>query len=344
MRSGRGLQACASPIVEQMIEIVWPWVLAALPLPFIYRRLMRSSAAAATSALRVPAVEDFSLATLQAGTKATSRLAFWLALIAWLLLLLAAARPEWLGDAIEIPVSGRDLMLAVDLSKSMQEVDFVIKGQRVDRLQATKKVVGEFIERRVGDRLGLVLFGTQAYLHVPLTFDRRTIKQLLDETVIGLAGPSTAIGDAIGLAVKRLRDNDSEDKVLILITDGANTAGVIEPTRAAELAAAAGLTIHTIGIGADEIMVRRLFGSFRFNPSRELDEDTLRAVADSTGGRYFRARDVDELETIYAEIDKLEPVERGGEHFRPTTPLYPWPLALALLLSGLVVAIVSRGK
>ena len=327
-----------------MIEIVWPWVLAALPLPFIYRRLLRSATTVASTALRVPSIDDFSIITRRSGSKATSGLAYWLALVAWLLLLLAAARPQWLGDAIEIPVSGRDLMLAVDLSKSMQEVDFVIDGQRVDRLHATKKVVGEFIERRVGDRLGLVLFGTQAYLHVPLTFDRSTVKQLLDETVIGLAGPSTAIGDAIGLAVKRLRNNDSKDKVLILITDGANTAGVIEPQRAAELAAAAGLTIHTVGIGADEIMVRRLFGSFRFNPSRELDEKTLRAVADSTNGRYFRARDVDELESIYAEIDKLEPVERGGEHFRPTTPLYPWPLAIALLLSGIAVALVSRGK
>jgi Ca-activated chloride channel family protein len=195
-------------------------------------------------------------------------------------------------------------------------------------------VVGDFIDRRIGDRVGLVLFGTQAYLHVPLTFDRATVKQLLNESVIGLAGPSTAIGDAIGLAVKRLRNNDSKDKVLILITDGANTAGAIEPERAAELAAGAGLTIHTIGIGADEIMIRRLFGSFRFNPSKDLDEKTLRAIAENTGGKYFRARDVAELETIYAEIDKLEPVERGGEHFRPTTALYPWPLAAALLLGG----------
>lgn len=327
-----------------MIEIVWPWVLAALPLPFIYRRLLRSAATAANSALRVPAVEDFSIITQHGGTGATSRSAYWLALAAWLLLLLAAARPQWLGDAIEVPISGRDLMLAVDLSKSMQEVDFVLDGERVNRLTATKKVVGDFIERRVGDRLGLVLFGSQAYLHVPLTFDRSTVAQLLDETVIGLAGPSTAIGDAIGLAVKRLRDNNSEDKVLILVTDGANTAGVIEPQRAAELAAAAGLTIHTIGIGADEIMVRRLFGTFRVNPSRDLDEKTLRAVADSTNGRYFRARDVAELEKIYAEIDKLEPVEQGGEHFRPTTPLFPWPLALAVLLSGIAVALVSQRK
>ncbi len=327
-----------------MIQFLWPWVLAAIPLPFIYRRLLRNATALAQSALRVPAVDDFSIVTQGAGTGAGSRRAYWMALAAWLLFLLAAARPQWLGEPIEVPISGRDLMLAVDLSKSMQEVDFVLDGQRVDRLTATKKVVADFIDRRIGDRLGLVLFGTQAYLHVPLTFDRSTVAQLLEETVIGLAGSSTAIGDAIGLAVKRLRNNDADDKILILVTDGANTAGVIEPQRAAELAAAAGLTIHTVGIGADEIMVRRLFGSFRYNPSRDLDEKTLRAVAESTNGRYFRARDVAELESIYAEIDKLEPVEHGGEHFRPTTALFPWPLALALLLGGVTVVLVSGRK
>jgi len=303
---------------------------------------MRASAVRVSTALRVPAIADFSVVAESARTAAGSRAAFWLAFLAWLLLLLAAMRPEWLGEPIEIPVSGRDLMLAVDLSKSMQEVDFILGGQRVDRLTATKKVVGDFIDRRVGDRVGLILFGTQAYLHVPLTFDRATVKQMLYESVIGLAGPSTAIGDAIGLAVKRLRNNDSKDKVLILITDGANTAGAIEPERAAELAAQAGLTIHTIGIGADEIMVRRLFGSFRFNPSKDLDEKTLRAIAEKTGGKYFRARDIQELETIYDEIDKLEPVERGGEHFRPTTALYPWPLAAALVFGGLAAWLAVR--
>jgi Ca-activated chloride channel family protein len=325
-----------------VIELAWPWVLLALPLPWLYRRLLPPNSAAASSALRVPSIEDFSVIAAEAGGRAGSRAAFWLALLAWCFLLLAAMRPQWLGEAIEIPISGRDLMLAVDLSKSMQEGDFILDGHRVDRLTATKRVVGDFIDRRVGDRVGLVLFGTQAYLHVPLTFDRPTVKQLLDESLIGLAGPSTAIGDAIGLAVKRLRANDSDDKILILITDGANTAGVIDPVRAAELAAQAGLTIHTIGIGADEIMVRRLFGSFRFNPSRDLDEKTLRAIAEKTNGRYFRARDLEELEQIYAEIDKLEPVERGGEHFRPTTPLYPWPLAAALLLGGVAAWLLGR--
>jgi len=327
-----------------MIEIAWPWIFLALPLPLLYRRLLRANTTATSTALRVPALEDFSVIAADAGGAAGSKAALWLALLAWLFFLLAAMRPQWLGEAIEIPVSGRDLMLAVDLSKSMQEVDFILEGQRVDRLTATKRVVGDFIERRIGDRVGLVLFGTQAYLHVPLTFDRPTVQQLLDESLIGLAGPSTAIGDAIGLAVKRLRTNDSEDKVLILITDGANTAGVIEPVRAAELAAQAGLTIHTIGIGADEIIVRRLFGRFRFNPSRDLDEKTLRAIAAETGGRYFRARDVQELEQIYAEIDQLEPVERGGEHFRPTTALYPWPLGIALLFGAVAVVLLTRRR
>lgn len=327
-----------------MIEFSWPWLALALPLPFLYRRLLPPVADATSTALRVPAVDDFSVVSEASGTRASSRLIYWLALCAWVFFILAVVRPQWLGEAIEIPVTGRDLMLAVDLSKSMQDVDFVLNGQRVDRLVATKKVVGDFVERRVGDRLGLVLFGTQAYLHVPLTFDRATVKQLLDETVIGLAGPSTAIGDAIGLAVKRLRKNDSEHKVLILITDGANTAGAIDPERAAELAAQAGLTIHTIGIGADEDMVRQLFRSFRFNPSRDLDEKTLKSIAAKTNGRYFRARDVDELNSIYAEIDELEPIERGGEHFRPTRALYPWPLTISIVLAACSVGALARRR
>ena len=235
-------------------------------------------------------------------------------------------------------------MLAVDLSKSMLETDFILANQNIDRLTATKKVASDFIENRVGDRIGLILFGTQAYLHVPLTFDRKTVAQLLDESVIGLAGPSTAIGDAIGIAVKRLRENDADDKVLILLTDGANTAGTIDPIRAAELAASNGLKIHTIGIGADEMMVRRLFSTFKVNPSRDLDEETLTDIAEKTGGKYFRARDTEELTKIYAEIDQLEPVERGGEHFRPVTPLFMWPLGAACLLASLCIWRRAAGR
>ncbi|GAB6049103.1 VWA domain-containing protein [Methyloparacoccus murrellii] len=251
-------------------------------------------------------------------------------------MIVAAARPVWQGEPIEQGVSGRDLMMAVDLSGSMEVADFMLKGHKVDRLTATKAVAGEFIERRMGDRVGLILFGEKAYLQAPLTFDRKTVRTLLDESVIGLAGDKTAIGDAIGLAVKRLKDNPKDQRVLILLSDGANTAGSIAPLQAAELAAKAGLRIYTIGIGAEEMTIRDLLGSRTVNPSQDLDEPTMRGIAEKTGGRYFRARDVRELEGIYRLLDELEPIERDKRYYRPRTELYPWPLGAALLLSGLI--------
>ena len=261
-----------------------------------------------------------------------------LATIAWCLLVLASARPQWLGEPIEQAVSGRDLMLAVDLSASMEEQDFFINKQAVDRLTAIKAVATDFINRRVGDRVGLVLFGTNAYLQTPLTFDRKTVQTLLNEAVIGLAGENTAIGDAIGLAVKRLKSQPSDSRVLILLTDGANTAGEITPIKAAELAKDNQLKIYTIGVGADEMIVRSFFGNRKVNPSRDLDENTLVKVAESTGGKYFRARNSDELNNIYMLLDQLEPIEKDKQYFRPHSELYPWPLGLALVLVSFVVA------
>lgn len=320
-----------------MFQFEWPWLFAVLPLPWLARRFLPAVASAAGAALRVPALGDFDVLRSAARGLRRPRSGLLLAILAWLALVASAARPQWLGDAIEVPVSGRDLMLAVDLSESMRETDFVLNGRPVDRLTATKAVAREFIARRVGDRLGLILFGQQAYLHVPLTFDRDTVQQLLDESVIGLAGRQTAIGDALGLAVKRLRDERATHKVLILMTDGRNTAGGIEPLRAAELAANAGLTVHTIGIGADEALQRGFFGTVRINPSADLDETTLKAIAEKTGGQYFRARDTQELESIYAALDELEPLEHSGEFFRPTTALFYWPLGFALALVGAVL-------
>jgi Ca-activated chloride channel family protein len=235
-------------------------------------------------------------------------------------------------------------MLAVDLSFSMQEQDFELQGQWVDRLTATQAVAQDFIMRRQGDRIGLILFGENAYLQTPLTFDRETVRTLLMESQIGLAGRATAIGDAIGLAIKRLRNQDDSNRVLVLLTDGANTAGEIEPIRAAELAARDGLTIYTIGIGADEMLVRSLFGTRRVNPSAELDEETLRAIAETTGGRYFRARDTRELDDIYRLLDRLEPIEQDPESFRPVTALFQWPLGAALILAGGLALIQIRDR
>lgn len=322
-----------------MIQFEWLWVFLALPLPLIVRLLTPPARGERDAALRTPFMEDFDAAT---GTRSEGFRSWWalaLAVIAWLLLVTAAARPQWIGDPLELPASGRDLMLAVDLSGSMKAADFELNGRAVDRLTATKAVAGEFIKRREGDRLGLILFGENAYLQTPLTFDRQTVQTLLDESVIGLAGRKTAIGDAIGLAVKRLRDNAGESRVLILLTDGANTAGEIEPARAAALAATTGLKIYTIGVGADEMIVPSLFGQRRVNPSQDLDEDTLREIAAETGGKYFRARNTAELEEIYRLLDTLEPVEVAALSFRPTVSLFHWPLALALVVMAALVTI-----
>jgi len=320
-----------------MISLYWPWLLVLLPLPLLVRRFMPAAPQQQDAALRVPFLEDFEGEAETFTRKSQQSLLIWLAAVAWVMLILAAARPQWLGDPLELPMSGRDLMLAVDLSQSMEEEDFKLSNKWVDRLTATKQVAGEFIERREGDRIGLILFGEQAYLQTPLTFDRETVKTLLHESAIGLAGRSTAIGDAIGLGIKRLQDRPSDNRVLILLTDGANTAGEIEPVRAAELAARKQVKVYTIGIGADEIIVRSFFGSRRVNPSRDLDEKTLKAIADKTGGRYFRARDINELKGIYRLLDELEPIEQEKQLFRPVRALYPWPLGIALILSSLII-------
>ncbi|MCK9395599.1 MAG: VWA domain-containing protein [Methylobacter sp.] len=318
-----------------MIHFEWPWLLAALPLPLLIRWLIPANMPAEQAALKVPFLDDFS----DAETGALSQPRQWpllLAAIAWLLLVIACTRPQWLGEPIEQAVSGRDLMLAVDLSGSMEEQDFVINKRSVDRLTAAKMVAGDFINRRVGDRVGLILFGTQAYLQTPLTFDRKTVMTLLNEAVIGLAGDNTAIGDAIGLAVKRLKNEQANSRVLVLMTDGANTAGEVSPLKAAELAAANHLKIYTIGIGADEMIVRSFFGNRKINPSVDLDEKTLIKIAESTGGQYYRARNTEELNNIYMRLDELEPVEKGKQYFRPRSELYYWPLSLALALAAVI--------
>ncbi|MDO9267702.1 MAG: VWA domain-containing protein [Methylobacter sp.] len=318
-----------------MIHFEWPWLLTALPLPLLIRWLLPAKMPVEQAALKVPFLEDFS----DGETRAVSQTRQWpllLAAIAWLLLVIACTRPQWLGEPIEQAVSGRDLMLAVDLSGSMEEQDFVINKRAVDRLTAAKGVAGEFINRRVGDRVGLILFGTQAYLQTPLTFDRKTVMTLLNEAVIGLAGDNTAIGDAIGLAVKRLKNEQTNSRVLVLMTDGANTAGEISPLKAAELAAANHLKIYTIGIGADEMIVRSFFGNRKVNPSVDLDEKTLIKIAESTGGQYYRARNTDELNNIYMRLDELEPVEKDKQYFRPRSELYYWPLSLALALAAVI--------
>jgi Ca-activated chloride channel family protein len=318
-----------------MLTLAWWWMLAALPLPWLVRRFVPPEPLDRDAALKAPVPAEF--ADLAGVRSPASGRGVRLALLAalWLLAVVAAARPQFVGEPVALPMTGRDLLLSVDLSGSMEEQDFQLNGQWVDRLTATKAVATEFIERRVGDRVGLILFGREAYLQAPLTFDRTTVSTLLDEAVIGLAGKETAIGDSIGLAIRTLEDAGVEQgrRVLILLTDGANTAGAVEPRKAAELAAQRNMVIYTIGIGADALTVRSLFGVRQINPSADLDEETLTAIAQMTGGRYFRARDTAEFAEIYAVLDALEPAESDERGFRPVTELFHWPLGIAVALA-----------
>jgi len=325
---------------DMNFEFAWPWLLITLPLPMLVALSLPRAQASPPAALRVPFY-----GALQQGlarpARRRSRLYLLLAALAWLLLVLAAARPQWIGETLHLPVSGRSLMLAVDISGSMQTEDMLVEDRQVMRLAAVKRVAADFIEQRTGDQLGLILFGDQAYLQVPLTFDRHTVRTLLNEAAIGLAGKSTAIGDAIGLAIKRLREQPQQNRVLVLLTDGTNTAGSVEPLKAADLAASEAVRIYTIGIGADSMLVRTPFGTRRV-ASGDLDEDTLQAIADKTGGRYFRARDTESLQEIYALLDAMEPVSEDDQSYRPIDELYAWPLGGAFLIS-LLLALLAGG-
>lgn len=318
------------------LEFAWPWLLLCLPLPWLVRRFLPASSHHQEQALHVPFLDDFSPLQQNRSGPYKSRWLMLLASIAWCCLVIAAARPQWSGEAVDIPLTGRDLMLAVDLSASMSIEDFELNGQQVNRLQAVKQVAGDFIQQRQGDRIGLILFGEQAYLQTPLTFDTHTVNTMLQEALIGIAGKATAIGDSIGLAIKRLNNQSAQSRVLILLTDGENTAGEVSPLKAAELAANQDLKIYTIGVGA----ATREVGGLFFNRSirnNEIDEKTLTEIAQLTGGRYFRAHDLQQLDQIYALIDKLEPIQQHSQSFRPVKSLYVWPLSLALLLSALIL-------
>lgn len=327
-----------------MWQLAWWWMLLILPLPWLVRRWSTPDPVDRDAALRVPDLEEFAGLGGTGGTESGSTGRLLLLWGIWALVVVAAARPQYVGEATALPATGRDLLLAVDLSGSMEEQDFQLGGEWVDRLTATKAVARDFIDRRVGDRIGLILFGRETYLQAPLTFDRTTVQTLLDEAVIGLAGKETAIGDAIGLGIKTLTDAgiDENRRVFIMLTDGANTAGAVDPLKAADLARERSMVIYAIGIGADALMVRSLFGVRQINPSADLDEETLTTIAAGTGGRYFRARNTEEFEQIYALLDELEPAASDEAGFRPVNEHFYWPLGAAFALSLVWAAAALR--
>jgi Ca-activated chloride channel family protein len=322
-----------------VFELAWPWLLALAPLPLLTALLLPRARGVMTTALHLPHLGVALPQQADVSPVPALRRAF--ALLAWLLLVFAAARPQWLGLPEDVPRSGRDMLLAVDTSGSMSIEDMQLGGTSAPRFAAIQAIAADFISRRAGDRVGLILFGTRAYLLVPLTFDLKTVGKQLTDSTIGLAGRETAIGDAVGLAVKRLRDRPQPQRVLVLLTDGVNTSGELDPAKAIDLAVANQLRVYTIGVGADAMRVNSIFGSRVVNPSAELDEKMLGEMASKTGGRYFRARNSEELADVYRTIDQLEPAADTHESLRPIDELYAWPLGGALILGAFAFVVPS---
>ncbi len=311
-----------------MIEFAYPLCLLLLPLPLLLRRL--PAFRHTRDSVKVPFFKRLvTLSEDAPGTGAVvlvrTRIQKILVVFTWLCLVIAAARPEWVGDAVEQTRSARDLMVAVDLSGSMQARDFARPdGTQVDRLEAVKLVLAELSRQRRSDRLGLIVFGSAPYLQAPFTEDHDTWLSLLDETEIGMAGQSTVFGDAIGLAIHLFRQSDTENRVLMILTDGNDTGSQVPPVEAAKVAAAENIRIYTVAIG-DPTSVGE----------EELDQETLERVAELTGGAFFQAMDRQQLAEAYATIAALEPELFETTSFRPRYSLHHIPVALIMAYYGL---------
>jgi Ca-activated chloride channel family protein len=310
-----------------MWQLDYPWLLLLLPLPWLaYRYLPAYNEA--RSAVRVPFFAAMSRAIGEAPGIVGNRRNHWqllLNVLVWALILLAAARPVFVEKPIERQQPVRDLMLAIDLSQSMETEDFTnASGEKINRLAAVKDVVQGFIDKRKDDRLGLIVFGTGAYPQAPLTLDHASLSLLLADTGIGMAGPNTAIGDAIGLSLKLLDKAHEQEKVLILLTDGNDTSSAITPDHAAEMAANKGVIIHTIGIGDPSAS-----GEAKVNLS------ALEQIAKTTGGQFFRAEDRNALDQVYSTLDRLTPHQVKTLSHQPQRELFYWPLGAAVALLGL---------
>lgn len=317
-----------------MLEFSWPWLLILLPLPLLWRRSGSSNG----RALKLKPLVKLTQKSNSPGPQ-WRQTSSWLSAVIWCCLVLAAAEPRWLSDPVQLPQQGRDIMLVIDLSGSMEIQDMSWQNQPIDRVEAVKRLTREFLQRREGDRIGLILFADAAYQLTPLTLDLATVQKMLDEVVVGMAGRRTAIGEGIGLAVKRFNELSSSNKVIVFLSDGASNTGNISAEESLQLAKAANVRIHTVGIGAEEMTQQGIFGPRTVNPSHDLDEPLLIRMAEETGGEYFRARNTEEFRRMYELLDELEPIERESLSFRPQRSLVHWPLAIALLLSVWLAAI-----
>ena len=314
-----------------MLTLAHPWLALLLPLPWLVRWLLPAHHER-KAAVRVPFLQRLSsLVGLKPGSGvAVTRRPFsqWLMLsLAWLLVVVAITRPQWLGEPIIKELPMRDLLVAVDLSGSMEAQDFTDKdGNNVDRLTAVKQVLDEFFARRDGDRVGLILFGSAAFVQVPFTDDLDVVRELLGEAQIRMLGPRTMLGDAMGLSINLFKRSKVDERVLIVLTDGNDTGSLVPPERAAEIARDNGVVVYTIAIGDPTAA-----------GEQALDEKTLENIAGITNGEYFHANDRQELEAIYTHLDEINPRQVDTQSYRPLTDLYIWPLAASMLMTLLYI-------
>jgi len=313
-----------------MFEFAWPWLLLLLPLPILAWWLLPPYRARQAS-VQVPFFDRLAAATGQTpqrGAVILQRrvLQMIVAALIWILVVAALARPQWVGDPVTRELSARDLILAIDISGSMDQRDFrTANGEMLTRLEGVKRVIKEFIARRRGDRIALILFGTRPYVQVPFTQDLQTAQDLLEQTQVGMAGQQTAIGDTIGLAIKTFAASTAKQKLLILLTDGNDTASRVPPEHAADIARQNEVAVYTVGVGDPAA-----------SGENRVDLGVLQAVATTTGGHFFRAEDGAQLQAIYADIDRLAPAKLQTLSWRPKLPLFQWPLGAAVVLSLLL--------
>jgi Ca-activated chloride channel family protein len=318
-----------------MLQFATPWLFLLLPLPWLARRLLPGYREP-RPAVRVPFMERLQRITGQAGAGSAPtinrlRLQWALVYLCWIALVFALARPQWLDEPVVQELPMRDLLIALDLSGSMETTDFTDADRAAtDRLSAAKQVLGEFLSQRDGDRVGLVFFGTAAFVQAPFTDDLDVVRELLGEAQVRMLGPRTALGDAIGVAINLFERSEVDERVLIVLTDGNDTGSLLPPARAAGIAADEGMTIHTVAMG-DPAAVGE----------QALDEEALAEVARVTGGEYFHANDRAELAGIYETLDELNPRKVDSRSYRPVHEVFYWPLAVAMLASLLLFLVAE---
>jgi len=328
-----------------MYQFVWPIVFILLPLPWILRQILGVSHFASqgfTGALKVPFWKRLQNLTHQEGNAPKRTISPLLWILVWLSFVTAAARPVWIGDPIVLEKEARNIVLTLDVSGSMEEQDFDIDGRPLTRLQMVKHLANDFIQKRKGDNLGLVIFGSEAYTYAPLSPDTKTLTGLMDEIGIGIAGTQTAMGDALAMAVQTAASVPDNARIVILMSDGYANMGVVQMDEAIKIAQKAGVKVYTIGIGSDHETLQNFLGFIQMNTPLDLDEETLRHVAKETGGQYFRAKTSSDLKKIYQLIDDLETMKTEETTVRPRKEMAYYFLLIGLSLW--IITFVFRGR